>query len=343
MSKMVNKALEDHRKLSPGQMEFQNFEVTGILEDDDPAKKQEAESLMEYMDTFNEMLNNENYEQAAKHAANSPKGILRSFDTMKTFKQIDAKRKDGISTAMMFCEALMATAENSEKLSGGLSCEVLKCALNKDRLDLVSHWLSKNCFSASLPMGNMLIENCKCKRPCLCGNHDLAKEIFSSIGAHRQASLCLLATGKIHQMISYGEYHNFSASDYVYLCKQYPSTKLILFLLSAHADENIPGLITFPMAISILLQSDNKQVLSEILQDIFVNGLASVDGKRKTLTDLLLAETVNDQMSRSKWEKVIEFCCEQSLDEIALELLSVITVREAIDTAAYKYLMDYIS
>ena len=341
----MNKALEDHRKPSPDQLAFQSLEATGILEDDDPAKKREAETLMEYMDTFNEMLSAKKYEQAAKHAANSPKGILRSFDTMKTFKQIDTTENinDGKSTAMMFCEALMATAESTEKMSAGLSCEIIKCALKNQRLDLVSYWLSKNCFTYSLPLGNLLMEYCKCKIPCKCGSLDLAKEVFSSLGAHRQASLCLLSTGKIYQMIQYGKNHQFSANDYVYLCKRFPSTKLLLLLMSAHADNNAAGLISFPMAINILLKTNNTKVLSEVLQEIYTNGLVTTHGKAKSFTDLLLQETIADDMSKSKWNKVIEFCSKNSLDEIALELLSVLTVREAIDTAAYKYLMDYIS
>lgn len=343
LSKVVINAFEDHTKSSLDQLAFRNFEAASILEDDDPAKKRKAEIVMEYMDAFNEMISLEKYEQAAKHAANSPKGTLRTFDTMKTFKQIDAKMNGGDSTAMMFCEALMATSQNAEIMSGGLSCEVLRCALNANRLDLASHWLSKKRFAYSLPMGNMLRDYCKCQCLCQCGCIDLAGEIFAQLRAHRQASSCFLATGKIHQMLQYGDDNKFSLSDYIYLCRQYPSTKLILFLLSNNAGEKQKGLISFPMAINILLQCSNKEVFSEILQEVSANGLVSADGSRKTLADLLLAETKDDDMTKSKWQEVVEFCLESSLGEIALELFSVLIVRETIDIAAFKYLLDYIS
>ena len=341
MSSMVNKALENHRQ--PDQFAVTYLETLGLAEDDDPEKSREAEILMDYVDTFNELISSKQYEQAARHAANSPKGILRSYDTIKTFKQIDESMNNGKSSALLFCEALMITAKGADNLSAGLSCEVIRCALKNQRLDLVSHWLSKNCLTYSLPLGNLLMDYCTCQTPCQCGTVDLAKDVFSCLNAHRQAALCLLSTGKIHQMIQYGEDHSFTADDYIYLCRRFPSTKLLLFLMSARCDDKGPELISFPMVVNILLKSDSSKVLTEILQEIYSNGLVSKDGRVRTLTDLLLAETVSDNMTRSKWDRVVELCSENSLNELAIDLLAILTVREAMDNAAYKYLMDYIS
>ena len=341
---LVTKAIEDHRKESPDQASIQTYANTGVLEDDDPARKREAERLVEYMDTFNDMMNATEYENAAKHAANSPKAILRTYDIMKMFKEVRINDENsGTTPAMMFCHALMTTADISEKMSGALSCEVIKTALAAKRLDLASHWLTKNCFTYSLPMANQLKDYCECKGTCSCGSLNLAKEIYQALGAHRQASLCLLFTGKVHQLVKYGENHSFTLDDYVALCKNFPSTKLLLFLMSAHPDDKIPGLISFPIAIDILIETKSTAVLKEVLQHVYENGLLDINRKHKSFTELVFAETSKDNMSRRKWDEVVEFCTQNSLHEIALELLSVLTVREAIDTAAYKYLLDYIS
>jgi len=341
MSRMVDLALQDHRKSD--QFEVQYLEAADTTEDDDPAKKREAESLMEYMDNFNDMISSKQYKEAAKHAANSPKGALRSYETIKIFMQIDETRNSGQSTTLMFCEALMITAKSDEKMSPGLSCEVVRCALNHQKLDLVSHWLSKSCFTYSLPMANLLMEYCTCQKPCQCGSVDLAKDIFSHLNAHLQAALCLLSTGKIHQMIQYGEDHKFTADEYIYICKRFPSTKLFLLIMSAHCDEKMSNLVSLPMVVNILLTSSNTKVLTEIMQEIYTNGLTSKEGKTKTLTDLVLAETIHDNMTKSKWNEVVEICSGNLQRDVAIELLSTLAVRDAIDKAAYWCLMDYIS
>eukprot|EP00794_Sanderia_malayensis_P011181 gene11181-12355_t len=343
MFSAVTKALDSYRETTTEHGSVHSYDANdGIFEDDDPTQKRNEERLMDYIDTFNEMIGDKQYEHAAKHAANSPKAILRTYEIMKLFKEIEDTATT-TSPQMLFCHALMATADKATPMSAALSCEVIKCALANQRLDLASHWLSKDCFKLSLPMANALLHACTCERTCTCRCMNLAKEIFDKLGAHRQASLCLLSTGKIHQMIQYGEDHNFTVHDYTYLCKRYPSTKLLLFLVSAHPEVNIQGLISFPFVVSMLLDTEDIGVLLELLTEIHEKGIVSVDGSRKSLTQLVFAETSNDEMSTAKWQQVIDICAEKDLGEIAEELLAAIMVREALDNAAYRCVLDYIS
>ena len=60
--------------------------TTSTYEDDNPSKEKEAELIMDYIDMFNALFDDEKYEAAAIHAANSPKGILRTMDTLNKFK-----------------------------------------------------------------------------------------------------------------------------------------------------------------------------------------------------------------------------------------------------------------
>jgi len=46
----------------------------------------EAESLLQYIATFNELMTAGKYKQAATHAANSPNGVLRTSATFQRFK-----------------------------------------------------------------------------------------------------------------------------------------------------------------------------------------------------------------------------------------------------------------
>ena len=46
----------------------------------------EAEALLQYIATFNELMTTGKYKQAATHAANSPDGVLRTSATFQRFK-----------------------------------------------------------------------------------------------------------------------------------------------------------------------------------------------------------------------------------------------------------------
>lgn len=59
---------------------------TASFEDDDPNKEKEAEMMLEYIEKFNELFEDGKYEEAAIHAANSPKGILRTSATLAKFR-----------------------------------------------------------------------------------------------------------------------------------------------------------------------------------------------------------------------------------------------------------------
>ena len=55
-------------------------------DDDDPNKENEAEAMLEYIEKFTELIEDGHYEEAALHAANSPKGILRTHEILNRFK-----------------------------------------------------------------------------------------------------------------------------------------------------------------------------------------------------------------------------------------------------------------
>ena len=55
-------------------------------DDDDPNKENEAETMLEYIEKFTELIEDQYIEEAALHAANSPKGILRTQEILHRFK-----------------------------------------------------------------------------------------------------------------------------------------------------------------------------------------------------------------------------------------------------------------
>ena len=67
---------------------FTRLPTPEILENDDPAKENESELVLEYIEKFSQLLEEQKYEEAAIHAANSHNEILRNMETMNKFKGI---------------------------------------------------------------------------------------------------------------------------------------------------------------------------------------------------------------------------------------------------------------
>lgn len=58
-----------------------------VFDDDDPSKEKEAEMILDYIEKFNELFYDEEYADAATHAAISPKGVLRDVETFQRWDQ----------------------------------------------------------------------------------------------------------------------------------------------------------------------------------------------------------------------------------------------------------------
>lgn len=68
---------------------FARVPTPDVMDNDDPAKEKDSE--LENIDKFNQLLQEQKFEEAAIHAANSPKGMLRTIETMNRFKGLFSK------------------------------------------------------------------------------------------------------------------------------------------------------------------------------------------------------------------------------------------------------------
>lgn len=53
--------------------------------DSDSVDDRDADAMLDYIEQFNELMEDKRYYDAAVHAANGPRGILRTQDTMQRF------------------------------------------------------------------------------------------------------------------------------------------------------------------------------------------------------------------------------------------------------------------
>jgi len=60
-----------------------HFILQSWQDEDDPTKEREEEMVLEYIDKFNELFEDGDFATAAIHAANSPRGVLRTLETLR--------------------------------------------------------------------------------------------------------------------------------------------------------------------------------------------------------------------------------------------------------------------
>jgi len=101
-------------------------------------------------------------EEAALVAAHSPKGVLRTMETLKKFKQYDATHS-GSSVSVAYWEALLPTvAMGCDKPSEWETIECVKCVMEKGRVDLLTHWIAQDQLSLSEEVGGLIADACRC-------------------------------------------------------------------------------------------------------------------------------------------------------------------------------------
>ena len=310
------------------------------FDEDDPLKKKEAERLIEYVDHFNDLFDFGQFELAAMHAANSPMGILRTYETMIKFKQAEGTEGKE-SPLLIFCDALMATASAAQPLTGAMSSECIRCALRERHLDLATHWLAQEKLTYSIPLGDAFRDFCKCTQQCTCTCLPLAQTVYMKIGAHHQVIACLCGQKKFSIMLNYArKYAKFTTEDYRAILLRNPSPELAKLMLSAPSSSRKIGILSFASVVGAFLDDNQQSMLLNVLQHLSQSRSHDLSA---IMTDALFNETKSDNMDADRWLQVVDMCQEAGLLDIGVEILSMLTIRDALNKASIAFSMDYIS
>lgn len=108
-----------------------------------------ADSL--YQQQFNQLMNTGNYAEAAKIAANSPRGILRTQETVQRLKSIQAPPGQVFPILQYF-----STLLDKGTLNKFESIELARPVLEQDRKPLLEKWLSENKLESSEELGDII-------------------------------------------------------------------------------------------------------------------------------------------------------------------------------------------
>ncbi|XP_072031866.1 clathrin heavy chain linker domain-containing protein 1-like [Amphiura filiformis] len=313
---------------SGSKMSVNSADTATTFDDDDPTKEREAEMLLEYIEHFNDLFEEGRYSDAAMHAANSPKGILRNPETLARFKAIHVK-PGKLSPLLAYCEALMSSVPAVGILPNAeTSLECVKSALQEDRLDLVTHWIAQKRLTCSEPLGHLLYnytqgKNTEIVNKCL----PLAQAVYTKVGAHIQSAVCMCKQGRVRAMMEYAHNAKFSKDAYVGVLVACPTLALAEVLVQPYGDSNTP-VLPVGTVVSELLRTESHQVGVQLLDKIHSNIQSGTS--HPSLKDIVFSDPTTNIHA---WLQIIRSCQDSGLYDVGIELLAAVTVLEAIKKA----------
>ncbi|KAF2720329.1 clathrin heavy chain [Polychaeton citri CBS 116435] len=145
-----------------------------------------ADSL--YQQRFDQLLSMGDYQQAAKTAANSPNGFLRTPQTIERFKNLPAQQGQ-LSVILQYFGMLL----DKGKLNQHETLELARPVLQQNRKHLLEKWMKEGKLGCSEQLGDLVRV------------HDvaLAQSIYQEAGASQKVIAAMAESGSFDQILPY--------------------------------------------------------------------------------------------------------------------------------------------
>ncbi|RDD36862.1 Clathrin heavy chain linker domain-containing protein 1 [Trichoplax sp. H2] len=290
---------------------------SNLFDEDDPTKEKEAEIILEYIEAFNVLFQDKHYEQAAIHAANSPRGVLRTTQTLNRFKEAK-KQASCRSPLLAYCEAIMSSAEAvSHRPTVNDSIEYINCALTEGRDDLVVHWIAQGQLTLSEVMGDIILSfsNNETDLKKYTMYVTLAQSIYSQCECHKKVTHCYHQRGLYQNLLAYCQEVNYTIKDFTQLLSEFPVFEVSKLLCRRESNSFAP--LSVHQVVNLLHDLNKWDVIENLLQFIY-------DETNSNLLPLVIQEI---SVTQRQWQQVIHIAANLGLHEIALELHAAVLTR----------------
>ncbi|ORY82573.1 putative clathrin heavy chain [Protomyces lactucae-debilis] len=154
-----------------------------------------------YVQRFQQLFSSGNLAEAAKVAANSPRGILRTQDTINRFKQAPAAQ-GGLSPILQYFGSLLDKGSLNEYETMELSRPVIQ----QGRVQLLEKWFGEDKLACSEALGDLVRMS----------NLNLALQIYLKANVPSKVVACYAETGQFDQIVPYAAQSGYSP-DYAAL------------------------------------------------------------------------------------------------------------------------------
>ncbi|PIK53797.1 putative clathrin heavy chain 1 [Apostichopus japonicus] len=152
---------------------------------------------------FNLLFGQGNYSEAAKVAANAPKGILRTPQTIQRFQQVPSAAGQ-TSPLLQYFGILL----DQGQLNKYESLELCRPVLQQGRKQLLEKWLKEDKLECSEELGDLV------------KTHDptLALSVYLRANVPQKVIQCFAETGQFQKIVLYAKKVNYTP-DYVFLLR----------------------------------------------------------------------------------------------------------------------------
>lgn len=143
-----------------------------------------------YQQRFDQLLSSGQYAEAAKTAANSPNGFLRTPQTIERFKAVPAQQGQ-LSVILQYFGMLL----DKGKLNQHETLELARPVLQQNRKHLLEKWMGEGKLGCSEQLGDLI-------RP-----HDLplALRVYQEAGTSQKVIAAMAETGNFEQILPYSK------------------------------------------------------------------------------------------------------------------------------------------
>jgi clathrin heavy chain len=208
-----------------------------------------------YVGEFNRHVSSGDVEAAAKCAAQSPNGILRTQATIQKFQAMPAP-EGGQPPVLRYFAALMEAG----KLNKVESVEIARPALQQGRIQLLEKWLSEDKITCSEALGDMVMPL----------NNKLALSVYLKAGdAHEKVMQALMAQGEYAKIVPYcaqtGYKPNFT---FVLQSLVHSNAKAAQEFASQLVKNESGALIEIPVVIDVFMQFQRLPEATAFLLDV---------------------------------------------------------------------------
>nr|CAI5862798.1 unnamed protein product [Callosobruchus analis] len=161
-----------------------------------------AEEL--FVSKFQMLFQNGQYAEAAKVAANAPKGILRTPQTIQMFQQVPTQAGQN-SPLLQYFGILL----DQGQLNRYESLELCKPVLLQGRKQLLEKWLKEEKLECSEELGDLVKQ----------GDPTVALSIYLRANVPAKVIQCFAETGQFQKIVLYAKKVNYTP-DYIFLLRQ---------------------------------------------------------------------------------------------------------------------------
>lgn len=143
-----------------------------------------------YQQRFDQLLNMGDYQAAAKTAANSPQGFLRTPQTIERFKNVP-QQQGQLSVILQYFGMLL----DKGKLNQHETLELARPVLQQSRKHLLEKWMKEGKLGCSEQLGDLV------------RLHDvtLAQQIYQEAGASQKVIAAMAESGNFDQILPYAQ------------------------------------------------------------------------------------------------------------------------------------------